>query len=784
MYLKVLLLLVSVFVGFGLEAQFANRTSESIEFSVTRGVYTDAVEVELSASSGDIYYTTDGNPPSKTSRKYSSAIDITSTTCLRAVAVTAAGLSKTFTSTYVIGDTTKMPILALSVTPSVLFDKTKGIFEKGPNAEEEFPHTGANYWTRKEYIVNAEFFETDGSAAFEGFYGFRIFGGMSRTFPQKSFSLTARETYGKKRIKHRVFSDRPFKKYKHLVFRNSGSDNSAAMFRDGFMTGLMDDSDVDVQAFRSCIVYVNGRFYGLYNIREKLNRHYIGAHHRGVDKDSIDLLEHQETANFGSNKRYKNFIAWIKNQDLSDEAAYQELQLKMNVSNFMDLQIAQIFFDNRDAGGNIKFWSSRIGENQRWNWILYDTDFGFGMYDKNSYRHNSIQFFTKANGPSWPNPPWSTLILRKLLENESFRTEFSLRFTDYLNSRFREKNTLEQLSRFEEQLAPEMPRHLKRWKRSMKSWQKQVDVMRTFADKRPGYVRLHLQDFFSLGEFVNLEIRLGQGGEVTINNNIKTDEPFHGLYYSNQKTVVKANPKNGYVFVGWKSAEGYDESVEKAIDFSRGDVLLEPVFAPLGSFMADAVQGESSVIITEWQSSKSESEDWIEFMNMGTAQINLQNWTLSDDASTWVLPDGLLEPGEIALIVRDSMKFRALYPELDNQLLGNFSFGLSGTQDDLIIKNAEGQIETAWSYTTSANEEGSIEPINPFEVTNGYRFRSPSPGVVADSLVQKHRAVMQAATEVLQPTKKPTFTWWMWALTACTAGLFVYLILRKATNDS
>ena len=104
----------------------------------------------------------------------------------------------------------------------------------------------------------------------------------------------------------------------------------------------------------------------------------------------------------------------MENNDLSDPVNYTYIQTQMDVQNFMDYQIAQIFFDNRDAGGNIRIWRPQT-QNGRWRWILYDTDWGFGLHDDLAYKYNSLAFHTKPDGPRWPNPPWSTFILRKLL---------------------------------------------------------------------------------------------------------------------------------------------------------------------------------------------------------------------------------------------------------------------------------------------------------------------------------------------------------------------------------
>ena len=108
----------------------------------------------------------------------------------------------------------------------------------------------------------------------------------------------------------------------------------------------------------------------------------------------------------------------------------------------------------------------------RWRWILFDTDFAFGLYTPDGYAHNMLQFATNPNGPSetiwgwdpwWPNPPWSTFLLRSLLENESFRNNFITQFADLLNTTFQPDEILNTVDEITDLLADEMPNHLARW---------------------------------------------------------------------------------------------------------------------------------------------------------------------------------------------------------------------------------------------------------------------------------------------------------------------------------
>ncbi|MEK7253229.1 MAG: CotH kinase family protein, partial [Bacteroidota bacterium] len=418
------------------EANAADTLPLQVEFLPEGSFFQDSVTVQLLAPGAKIYFTTDGSKPKPAPElRYFKPIHLQKTAVIRALAVaTDKSWSYIFSQTYFINEPeTTLPIVSLSIAPGRLFDPETGLYMKGVNAIDTlWQLPGANFWSRQETSCNLEFFETNGKCVVRSQAGLRLFGGMSRLFPQKSFALAARSQYGESRFRHPVFGKSGLKKYKHLVLRNSGSDFGKTHFRDGLLTHLVKDWDVDVQDYRPAHVYLNGKYWGIYNLREKVNRYFIAGHHH-VDKDSLDLIEHQLTKRTGSTAHYRRLLSFLEKNSLASPQNFAWVNSQMEVNNFLDYQIAQIYFDNQDAGGNIKFWRPQT-ENGRWRWILYDADWGFGLYDQKAWRNNSLDFHTEPDGPTWPNPPWSTLLLRKLLENKDFERRFVNRFADYLNS--------------------------------------------------------------------------------------------------------------------------------------------------------------------------------------------------------------------------------------------------------------------------------------------------------------------------------------------------------------
>jgi len=429
-----------------------NRNVEEVflEFSEQYSWHDAAFELELYANEARIYYTVDGSEPNRHSKRYRSPITIDRTRSIRAVAYNGRNKSKIVGHTYFINEeASNFPTVSIMVNPDLLFDPEYGLFMDGYTVNDSiWSKPGANFWSRREIKANTEIFSPKGKCVFRSPTGWRLFGGMSRLFPQKSMVLVTRDDYGKKRFKYPVFGKEGLKKHKFLTLRNSGSDFGKAQIRDAFMTSLVEDWDLEVQNSQGAHVYINGKYWGIYNIREKLNRYYLAAHH-DVDKDSLDIMAHKLTRKRGSTIHYRKMIKFIENHNFADQVNFDSLNTLMDIDNFMDYKIAQIYFDNEDAGGNIKYWRPQT-EDGRWRWILYDTDWGFCLHDDDGYKNNSLQFHLAENGRDWPNPPWSTLILRKLLENEDFKTQFVSRFLDHLNDSFDSDRVVTRLYEFVE----------------------------------------------------------------------------------------------------------------------------------------------------------------------------------------------------------------------------------------------------------------------------------------------------------------------------------------------
>ena len=683
-------LLSSIFLlFFFINTSFADNYK--VTFSKKSGKYGQAIQLTLlNNSDGKIYYTLDGSNPTKASLLYSKPISIDKTTVVRAMVQYGKKSGSVYTETYLINENTTFPIVSIAIKPETFFNKTTGWFYPGPNAEKEYPFTGANFWTRSEEKANVEIFESDGQQVFNSAVGIRLFGGMSRGFPQKSLSITCRKEYGASCIEHQIFPNKKEDCYKHLVLRNSGSDWGKTHARDGIITGLLDDVDVSKQAYRPALVFINGAYWGIYNIREKINRHYL-EYEFGVDKDKLDLIEHKQSVKVGGIKHYDKLKKFMTDNDLSIPDNYAYVKTQMDVDNFMIHSIVQIYIDNMDGGGNIKFWRPQT-ENGRWRWILYDTDWGFGLHSDKAYKNNTLKLQTAADGPNWPNPPWSTFILRQLLKNESFKEDFILKFSDFMNTVFKTENVIRQIDDKQKHLEPEIQRHIKRWGLSHKYWLKQMDIMREFARQRPTYMRGFISEMFEVGDLATVQIEINKGGYINLNNNIDVkSQKFEGKYFNHQPIIIHAIPNRGYQFSHWEIKGKKVKGTSLKLTLKQSNNQLKAIFKP------SSAQENDKVIINEIAVNNAETGDWLELYNATNDTIDLTNWVLSDLNHEYIIPYGKIQPRGYAVLCAQKNLFEKTFPNIKNTI-GNVPFGLDKRGESLKLYTSNNALVDYFSY--------------------------------------------------------------------------------------
>ena len=373
----------------------------------------------------------------------------------------------------------------------------------------------------------------------------------------------------------------------------------------------------------------------------------------------------------------------------------------MDVDNFMNYQIAQIYFDNQDAGGNIKFWRPQTPEG-RWRWILYDTDWGFGLHDPKAWRNNSLAFHTEPDGSHWPNPPWSTFMLRKLLENPEFKSQFLNRFADHLNASLQPERILERIEEFYRQYQPEMPRHTERWGQNLARWEKEVDVLRTFAKKRPVIMWRHLGEQFEPGNPVALELAASQGGEVMVNRHLSINNAFQGWYFPSVPVEVEAVPAYGYRFSHWEGTAVGQRNPSMWISLARGPVRLRAVFEPAVHALA------GKLVINEICPASVGAGDWVELFNYSRKPVSLKGVELRDQLGhSFVFPDVAIGPKAYLIVSRDPDRFRKAFPDA-YPVAGPLSYGLNRYEEGLFLYGPDKEYIDSVAYCLSGEQAGAV----------------------------------------------------------------------------
>ena len=560
------------------DAGFDGVVTDELTFSNQGGLFSDPLRVTLRGATGEnvIRYTLDATEPTPESTVYTGPLDISATTVVRAAIFREGYLpGRVKTANYLFDVGHQLPVVTLVTEPDNFFHPLTGAYVLGSDyTGTDVPFFGSNIWEDIEHPINFSFYEPDGSDAFHLDGGVKIFGGWSRAFDQRSLSLFARGRYGETKMKYDFFPRRDYDKFQALVLRNSGNDNQNSSMRDVVLTGLMENSEVDIQAHRTVVTYLNGEYWGVYHLREKINEHFLASLH-DVDPDGIDLVEQNGQPIHGSAEAYNAMVDYARDNPVDEAVHYDYLAGLIDLDNYAQYQGAQIYFDNKDwPGNNIKFWKARGG---KWRWIQFDTDFGGGPWSDNAANVNTLNFALEPNGPNWPNPPWSTLLFRRLITNENFRNLFVNRLADDMNSRFLPEVALARINARADLIRAEIPRQNARWGRAG-NWGDNVERMRKFFRERPARMKGFVRREFSLPAVHRLDIRISDTDEgyVEVNSLTIEEAQWSGDYFQDVPIRVKAVAREGYSFVRW---ELDNTSAEEELTINMTDRRrLRPVF--------------------------------------------------------------------------------------------------------------------------------------------------------------------------------------------------------------
>ncbi len=522
--------------------------------------------------------------------------------------------SRTVTATYFadaeLADKYTLPVVSVVVEPDDFFSPEKGIYVPGPNAV-----MSANYLQRGrewERPVHVEFFDEHGTLFLNQDAGTRIHGGGTRRGPFKSLRLYARNAYGESYFNYPFFADVPDDAYKRLMLRNSGQDQWLTYIRDAMIQELVSHMRFDTQAYKPFIKFLNGEYWGIFNLRERYDKHYL-ARQYGVDPDNLDILEanhHQQSdllVKEGSADHYEATLDYIDTHGVQDSEHYEYIRTRIDTKNYADYLVAMIYANSVDwPGNNIDYWRVRTeeyepeaphGHDGRWRWLMFDLDDAYWRHVNNSlyhYSHDTLAFATGAKSGNWATQPYATFLPRKMLESETFRNKFVNRMCDQLNTAFRPHRIIAIIDEMKAVIEPEIEEHMNRHHRpegGMPAWRHEVDRMRQFAEERPPHQYNHMVSYFDLPGLadVTLNVSDSRGGHIRINSiTIDTGTlgltdpaqpyPWTGTYVQEVPMEIEATAHDGYIFVGWDGLTNETPLVE--FDGLDADIAVTALFEP------------------------------------------------------------------------------------------------------------------------------------------------------------------------------------------------------------
>lgn len=694
---------------------FTTRSTPPV-ISNRGGFYQNEVSISLLDPSFGNYtfFTDDGSTPTRSDELIGDrSITINETKTLKFRTFEPDGIpSDVVVETYFINENHDLPVVSVSTHPDNLWSDESGIYVIGTNGITGFGYYeegGANWNQDWEIPIHFELYEEDGSKAFGIGAGAKIFGAWSRLNPAKSLGIFFRGEYGASSLEYQMFKSKEIYSFQALILRNSGNDFSSqghSMFRDGFMTTLVNDTENDIQAYRAAVLYLNGEYWGIHNIREKVNEHYIESNSTS-QSDNIDLIQGGGEKDFpngfgpihGSIENYDELIDFVTSSDLRNAELYAQVEELIDMDSYIDYMIAQIFYANTDwPGNNVKYWRSRDADG-KWRAILYDTDFGFGLSYGGHYSHNTLSFALESNGPGWPNPPWSTILFRELVESNFFRVKFANRTADLLNTNFKPSHVHSVIDSLAGLIESEIPRHMNTSTRSgffggsETQWYDQIQIMKTFANRRPIYIENFMAQSTSSGgkigvgrlQEVTVTVSNQLHGKIKVNRVMMNEASWTGEYFGGIDIPVTAIPKAGFEFSRWT---GDVESTELTINIRAGDNVVA-TFVPADD-QADIVINEIMYNADETL----ESDDWVELYNPGSSPVNLAGWILKDedDEHEFMINEGVvIDANGYIILVKDQTLFETVYPNVDN-VIGEIGFGFSGNSDQVRLYNTQGTL--------------------------------------------------------------------------------------------
>lgn len=499
-------------------------------FTVAGGLYDRPLEgeggVTLQVPANSVVrYTTDGSAPTADSPIYTGPIEVSKTTVIRARAFrNGVEPSQIVSQTYLISVYHTMPVVCLTTDPDNLWNDETGMFADGPYIDrdtQERPWDNATYWQKNWFGGWVEYYDDSGQQQLSQGMTFRVMGQFSLDMPQKSLYIKADGQYGKDSFDYPLFEDRLYTQYASFVLRNGGQDGLYSRVIDGMQARLIDQSgsSVATQAWKPVIVYINGEYWGHYNMRERAGVKMAAQHEGWENPDDLDMLESDgldyDQVNQGSYEDYEKLYRYAQEHDLvNDREAYEYVVSQIDVDNMIDYFIFESFFGNTDPG-NIRFYRNAKTGDGKWRYLFYDSDWGFfSVTNSRGEIIGGVNYVLREGGMGNYNIK-SNLFMSKLIKVPEIQDKFLTRYGELFQTVLTTENMTNLFNEMITEIKPEMQMHMQRWAAEVHPkvsfdqpknpeggynyWVSRVERMLTrIFPRRPYYIWQEIINYFDL----------------------------------------------------------------------------------------------------------------------------------------------------------------------------------------------------------------------------------------------------------------------------------------------
>lgn len=524
---------------------------ERPEFSQDAGFYEGSLTIEISTNQpgSTIHYTLDSSTPNETSPVYSGPIAIDATTVVRAVVISSdplvpAGFVET--NTYFINE--EFSVAVLSITGDQILTLLNGsqIEPKG----------------------HLEFFDENGLMRDEGYGEYNKHGNDSWAYAQRGIDWITRDEFGyNDAIHHRIFRGKTRDEFQRFMMKAGANDNypfaGGGHVRDFYVQSLSQvaDLEMDERTGEFCIIYANGQYWGLYDIREKVDDHDFTEYYYDQERDEMDFLKTWG----GTWAEYGDFDNWnetrdlILDNDMTDPAFYAEVEDRYNTTSLIDYFVLNSYVVAADwLNWNTGWWRgyNTDGGALKWRYILWDMDAVFGHYtnytgipDQSSGADICFPGALGNPGSQGHVPIWNAL-----LENEDFRADYVNRMSDLSNSYFSCEFMQQHLDSLVTIMEPEMPRQIDRWGGTYEEWEANVQEIRDFIQMRCEELNENILDCYEDldGPYaVTVNVDPPGSGNVRVNTIVQQDFPFQGSYFGGITQSYQAIERPGFTWSHW-----------------------------------------------------------------------------------------------------------------------------------------------------------------------------------------------------------------------------------------